>query len=281
MPFVSEYMYKELTWKKSVHLTDFPTFDESLINEELNNDTDKIQKIITLGLAWRANNKLRVRQPLKSITITDTLDSYYTEIIKEELNVKEVLVVDGNSLAKQVCKPNGRAIWPKFWKDVKFIMTEAKSGNFEILENGSVRIKGQTQGTAPTENGRGESCVHPEFILEEWDFELVFEAWETWALIEAGFWMVIAMDSKITEELKLEWYARDLVRQIQEARKEADYQVDDRIQVSLSSADEILTKFKDYIQNETLSSIVEKIESGDIDKVVEIWDLKINLKLKK
>jgi isoleucyl-tRNA synthetase len=94
MPFISEHMYKELTGKKSVHLEDFPKYDSSLIDEKLNSDTDKVQKIITLGLAWRANQKIRVRQPLKSITITDTLDDYNIEIIKEELNVKEVLVVD-------------------------------------------------------------------------------------------------------------------------------------------------------------------------------------------
>lgn len=261
MPFISDYMYKNLTWEKSVHLTDFPTYDESLIDMELNNDTDKVQKIITLGLAWRANQKIRVRQPLQSITVTDELDNYYTEIIKEELNVKEVLVVDWNSLAKQICKPNGRAIWPKFGKDVKFIMWEAKSGNFEILENQNVKVW--------------------DFELEAWDFELVFEAWDEWSLIEAGFWMVIAMDPNITEELKIEGYARDLVRQIQEARKEADYQVDDRIEVSLTNADNILSIFKEYIQTETLSTIVENIEISDIDKQIELEELKVNLKLKK
>jgi isoleucyl-tRNA synthetase len=107
MPFISDHIYKELTGNKvnsegredglghkSVHLEDFPKYDSSLIDEKLNSDTDKVQKIITLGLAWRANQKIRVRQPLKSITITDTLDDYNIEIIKEELNVKEVLVVD-------------------------------------------------------------------------------------------------------------------------------------------------------------------------------------------
>jgi isoleucyl-tRNA synthetase len=94
MPFISDHIYKEMTGEKSVHLTDFPTYDESLIDEELNTATDKVQKIITLGLAWRANQKIRVRQPLKSITITETLDENNIEIIKEELNVKEVLVVD-------------------------------------------------------------------------------------------------------------------------------------------------------------------------------------------
>jgi isoleucyl-tRNA synthetase len=110
MPFISEYMYKNLTGNESVHLTDFPTFDPKSINEQLNSDTDTIQKIITLGLAWRANNKMRVRQPLQSITVTQVFDDFFTEILKEELNVKEVRVVDGSSLAKQVCMPNGRAI---------------------------------------------------------------------------------------------------------------------------------------------------------------------------
>jgi isoleucyl-tRNA synthetase len=261
MPFISEHMYKELTGKKSVHLTDFPKYDINLIDEKLNYDTDMVQKVITLGLAWRANQKIRVRQPLQSITITETLDDYNIEIIKEELNVKEVLVVDWNTLAKQICKPNCRAIWPKFGKDVKFIMWEAKSGNFTILDNWNAKVW--------------------EFELEQWDFELVFETWDTWTLIETGFWMVIAMDNNITEELKLEWYARDIVRQIQEARKEADYQVDDRINIYLNNADNILNIFKEYIQTETLSTITKDIVNPDIEKSIELEDLKINLKLKK
>jgi isoleucyl-tRNA synthetase len=156
MPFISEHMYKNLTGSTSVHLTDFPTYNADMIDEKLNADTLKVQQIITLGLAWRANNKFRVRQPLNSITVTEEFDNYYIEILKEELNVKQVLVVDGNTLAKQVCKPNGRAIGPKFGKDVKFIISEAKAGNFELLDNGDVRVG--------------------HFELQPTDFELVFEA---------------------------------------------------------------------------------------------------------
>jgi len=114
MPFISEHIYKELTGKRSVHLEIFPNTVPGWIFSDLNTDTDKVQKIITLGLAWRANNKIRVRQPLNSITVTEEINEYYKDIIKEELNVKEVLVVDGNTLAKQICKPNGRVIGPKF-----------------------------------------------------------------------------------------------------------------------------------------------------------------------
>ena len=261
MPFISEHMYKNLTGNESVHLTDFPSFDASVINEQLNSDTDTIQKIITLGLAWRANNKLRVRQPLQSITVTQVFDDFFTEILKEELNVKEVRVVDGSSLAKQVCMPNGRIIWPKFGKDVKFIITEAKAGNFEILENWNAQVG--------------------HFELDSGDFELVFQAGDSGALIEAGFGMVIAMDDTITEELKIEGYYRDVVRYIQEARKTADYQVDDRISVQLSGADSIVAKFKENIESETLSTLVETLEAFDVEKSLEIDDLNIVIKLKK
>ena len=80
-------------------------------------------------------------------------------------------------------------------------MGEAKSGNFKILENGNAKVW--------------------EFELEQWDFELVFVPWDSKYKIEAWFWIVIAMDDEMTQELKLEWYARDIMRHIQEARKEA------------------------------------------------------------
>ena len=261
MPFVSEHIYKNLTSDKSVHLTDFPKYNEKLINLELNKDTDLVQKVISLGLAWRANQKIRVRQPLKSITITFEISDYYKEIIKEELNVKDVLVVEWTTLAKKICKPNGRTIGPKFGNNVKAIMEMAKSGNFTELENGSVLVW--------------------EFTLETWDFELVYESGSSANAIEAWFGMVISMDSEITPELKNEGYIRDIVRHIQESRKEADYKVDDRIQVSISGCDEVISNFKEYIQNETLSTIVDSLDNFEINKDLEIEDLKINLRLKR
>jgi isoleucyl-tRNA synthetase len=243
--------------------------------ENLNINTENAQKIITLWLAFRANNKIRVRQPLRSITITEKLSDYYTEIIKEELNVKEVIVVDWNSLAKQVCKPNWRNIGPKFGANVKFIITEAKSWNFKLLKNWNVFIP------HPNPLLRGEGKDQNGFELDEWDFELVFESWNSNLKIESWFWMVISMDDKITPELKLEWFARDLVRHIQEARKEANFNVEDRIEISISWAWEVLEKYSKYIENETLSKINNSISKANLEKDIEIEDLKINLKLKK
>ena len=263
MPFVSENIFKNLTWKESVHLEDFPIYNKNLIYLELNETTDKVQKIINLWLAWRANQKIRVRQPLQSITITQSFEKYYNEIIKEELNVKEVLVVDGSSLAKRICKPNWRNIWPKFGKDVKFIMSEAKAGNFTELPNGNVKVW--------------------DFELEVGDFELVYESSDANAKIESGFGMVITMDDKITEELKQEWFARDIVRHIQEARKECNYNVDDRIFIKIESNElaETIANFANYIETETLSKIDNSINSPDLEKDISIEEIKIKLSLKK
>lgn len=263
MPFLSDYIFKNLTGKESVHLEDFPTYDKNLIDLELNKNTDTVQKIINLWLAFRANEKIRVRQPLKSIKITENFEEYYNEIIKEELNVKEVLVVDGTTLAKKICKPNGRNIWPKFGSNVKFIISEAKAGNFIELPNWNVKVW--------------------EFELDSADFELVYETSDSSAKIESGFGMVISMDTEITEDLKQEWFARDLVRHIQEARKEAAYDVDNRIFVKLESSDlsETISNFSNYIENETLSKIENNLENADLEKEIEIEWFKVKISLKK
>ena len=263
MPFVSEHIYKNLTKKKSVHLDVFPYAINNFIMKDLNNEMDLCQKIINLWLAWRVNHNIRVRQPLKSITIWENLDIYYTEIIKEELNVKEVISVDPTKIAKKICKPNGRLIWPKFGSNVKFIIIEAKKGNFIEVWEDKVKVW--------------------DFILEWEEFEIAFEAWDNKYDIEAGFGIVIALDSNITEDLKLEWYARDIVRKIQKARKEASYEVNDRISISLSSENKNLTKiiekFWSYIESETLSKIENNLKGFDLEK--EIEELKIKLMLKK
>jgi isoleucyl-tRNA synthetase len=169
--------------------------------------------------------------------------------------------------------PNGRAIWPKFGKNVKDIMKEAKSWKFEELDNWTIKI-----------TCRDVALQHlQEFILEQGDFELVFKAWDSNYEIEAGFGMVIAMDPELNEELKQEWTARDLVRAIQDARKEAEFNVEDRIEINISweNLSEILANFWEYIENETLSKINNNLENANLEKEIEIGENKIVIKLKK
>ncbi len=264
MPFISEHIYKNLTGNKSLHLDSFPNPVDSFILENLNQDMDMCQKIINLWLAWRQNHSIRVRQPLSNISIWEKLDDYYIEIIKEELNVKEVIILEPSKIAKKICKPNGRIIWPKFGKDVKFIIQEAKAGRFMEIDENSVKVW--------------------DFVLEWEEFEIAFEPWETEYEIESWFGMVIAMDWNITKDLKQEWYARDIVRYIQEARKEALYEVSDRISIELNTSEEDLKKaiknFWDYIEKETLSKIKNNLENPDLEKKFEIDNNKFGIKIK-
>jgi isoleucyl-tRNA synthetase len=97
--------------------------------------------------------------------------------------------------------------------------------------------------------------------------------------------MVIAMDSNITKELKLEWYARDIVRQIQESRKEANYNVDDRINISITSenteVNDLVKNYATYIETETLSKLDLNIKNWDIEKEVDLEDFVVKIILKK
>lgn len=141
MPFITEYIYKALTNEESVHLTYYPVSNKETINEDLSATMARVQEIIRIGLSWRARHNIRVRQPLPSLTIGVEVDEYFVSIISEELNVKQVLIDTSiNEAVTKICKPNGRLIGPKFGKDVKTIISEAKSGNFQEHDDGSVSV---------------------------------------------------------------------------------------------------------------------------------------------
>ncbi len=288
MPFISEHIYRNLTNKKSIHLDTFPKSIGVFINEEINSQFEKTARLVNLGLAWRQRNNFRVRQPLLSATIWENLEAYYLDILKEELNVKEIILLESSDkIAKKICKPNARIIGPKFWTDVKFIMNEAKSGNFEELENGKIVIPTKTgiyeKEKSPFNDSETSSEWQKYFILEKDEYEIAFEAWDSSLDIEAWFGMVIALDKNLTPELIDEGIARDIVRQIQETRKEANFEVDDRIQLSLKgeSLESILKNFWEYIQNETLSTLAKTIENPDIEKQILIEEKEVTIELKK
>ena len=266
MPFIADYIYKDLTKKESIHLSDWPLYEDSLIDEKLNEDMKLTQNIVSLWLSWRARNKIRTRQPLSWVKITKELSSYYKDIIKEELNVKDVIV--STDLAKEIAKPEGRKIGPKYWKNVQLIIKNAKDGNIEKLEDGKLKVK--------TENW--------EFILEQDEYTIEFIPSDETLDLESWFGIVVALDKDITEDLLLEGYARDIVRFVQEARKQADYHVADRIELEIDwdlIISNVLNKFKEYIEKETLSTLVENIDNPDLVKEIEFEDEKVLMKLKK
>lgn len=214
-PMISEAVYRGLTSHESVHLERFPEATRAHMFDTLEADMKRARDIITLGLALRGQKKIRVRQPLSSITIGEQLSDYFQEIIREELNIKEVKFEDMSHVARKICKPNAKLIGPRFGKAVQEVIIQAKSGNFQELSDGQIQVG--------------------EYMLNTGEYEIAYEPLQDVTLdVMSGSGMVIAMDTLITEELELEGFARDIVRVIQDLRKEAGYEVSDRVRVALT-----------------------------------------------
>jgi isoleucyl-tRNA synthetase len=265
MPFLAEEIYKNLTGEESVHLTDYPKpRSAATTSSRLQEEMFLAKTIVSLGLAARAKAKIKVRQPLSRIQIAlgdqfdATLLDDQMEIIKEELNVKAVeLIKDPKELATVIAKPNAKLLGPKYGKDVQKIIVEAKSGKFQRLANGNIKLT---------------------------DFELTPDEMEIGYLGKEGFdveteaGILVALDTKITPELEQEGIARDIVRQIQELRKAADYNVNDRIKVALINVkSDLLKNFGDYIKSETLAISIEN-DLEEEDQFAEYEGMTIKIK---
>jgi isoleucyl-tRNA synthetase len=254
-PFVTETIWQNLKSKQdaaSVHHTNMPKPEQFADNEKLRTEIDAVRNIISLALAIRAKEKIRVRQPLGKLKIAlpPAVDSKKvlenSDIIREEINVKQLdCVADPESLAEKFAKPNARTLGPKFGKDVQFIIKEAKGGNF--VEQGENII------------------VANKWELSHEDIEIGFTGKEG-LNVESENGIVVALDTEITEELKQEGVAREIIRQIQDIRKQADYDIADRISVGISGANQVVTAFGEMIQNEVLATqLTESVVSPDAE----------------
>ena len=275
MPFVSEYIFRALKeWsadtqphraESSVHLEHFPQADQKLMNESLSQSMKTVQTIVSTWLSRRTEKKIRVRQPLSSITIGVQIDDAFKDIIADELNIKHVIVDESiNSKVTKICKPDGKILGRKLGKDFKNVLQLAKSGQFEEIEHGQVRV--------------GEFVLHPD----EYEISYIKSDESDNIAVEDG--MVIIIDDEITKELEIEGYARDLVRMIQEARKDADYHIADRISLSITDTSWRLTdlqEFYSYIEDETLSTIVDELIEPDKELTVELGEYEMVFGIKK
>ncbi len=264
MPFVADEIYRNLTAnlkdnESSVHLCDWPKPNENLINEELNTEMSVIRRIVNLGHGVRAKAQIKVRQPLGKVQVglPDSVDSSIVEaqkdVILEELNCKELEVLtEVGDVVQKVVKPDARKLGPKFGKDVQQIIQQVKAGDYEELDNGGIKIG--------------------KFELEPAEFEIGFEGKEGFDVQgEAGF--VVILDTNISDELRNEGYAREVVRFVQEMRKKADYEVYERIYLQVKASgdiEEAVTQFADYIKRETLSIELQQGSEFTWDKEEEV-----------
>ncbi|MEZ4087014.1 MAG: isoleucine--tRNA ligase [Candidatus Gracilibacteria bacterium] len=257
MPFLADGIYTNLTGKESVHLEDWPKPLSVYLKKELNEENQLIRQIVTLGHGVRDAANIKVRQPLAKVqlglpaNVDHGMIQAQKDVILEELNVKDLeILTDAGEFVKQVCMPNARVLGPKYGKEVQSIIQMAKAGDFEVMDDGSVKIG--------------------DYELSGDEVEVGFHGKEGFDVASAGGVSVV-LDTTITDELKQEGHAREIVRRIQDLRKEADYNVDDRIYVYVEVAEPIAASvlaFADYIKSETLA--LELQDAGDFE-----WDKEV------
>lgn len=272
MPFLAEEIYRNLTGEESVHLENWPKARAAHIQSALNEETAIVRKIVALGHAVRDKANIKVRQPLSlvriglPVTVDPKLVFAQKDVICEELNVKSLEILkDVQDIVKYVVMPNARVLGPKYGKYVQIIIQKAKAGEFTLEEGGKVRIG--------------------EFTLEPHEVQIGFQGQAGFDVASADGVSVV-LDTGITEELKHEGYAREVVRFVQDLRKEAAYNVDDRIYLLVSAEGEVdaaVTKFADYITRETLA--IELQQKGDMEwdkeKLVDVEGTKVKIAIRK
>ncbi len=247
MPFISDEIYRNLTQndkesESSVHLCDWPVANHEMIRRDLNDEMAVVRRIVNLGHSVRAKAQIKVRQPLAKVQVAlpESVDKEIIlaqkDVICEELNVKDLEVLtEVGEVVNKVVKPDAKKLGPKYGKDVQKIIQQIKDGDFEELDGGRFKV--------------GEFELGPEEV------EVGFEGAEGYDVQgEAGF--VVVLDTEISDDLKNEGYAREVVRFVQELRKQAGFEVYERIYLQVKAEGDIeaaVTQFADYIKRETLS----------------------------
>lgn len=257
-PFYADQLFRDLnaaTGKDSspsVHLAKFPTFDEAYIDSELEAAMEAAMKVTSMGLSIRKKVKIPVIQALQSIAIPDT-DAVFSgriermkDIITKEVNVKELQLMDGAMLVKNV-KCNFRVMGKKFGKMMKAVsnavtaMTQAQIAELEA--NGQVTLQAEGQ----------------EAVVELADVDIMSQDIPGWSVANEGT-TTVALDITVTPALKNEGNARKVIKQIQGLRKSQGFEITDRIKVIISETPEtkaVLDSFKENIASQVLANSIE------------------------
>jgi isoleucyl-tRNA synthetase len=283
-PFFMDRLYRDLTQAThketfdSVHLADFPEYADNFVDKSLESRMEKAQTISSLVLSLRKKEMIKVRQPLQKVMIP-VLDAKQkaeieavSDLIKAEVNVKEIELLDDASgvLVKQI-KPNFKALGPRFGKDMGLISKEIQ--NFY-----------QEQINELDKNGSLDIVISGKSInLTSEDVEISSQDIEGWLVANANG-ITVALDITISDELRKEGVARELVNRIQNIRKDSGFEVTDKIKVQVQKdgiIEEALQANQDYIKAETLTEeliILDKVENG-IE--IEFDDIKTSILISK
>ncbi|MGB5271141.1 MAG: isoleucine--tRNA ligase [Eudoraea sp.] len=283
-PFFMDRLFIDLTRTTgidlfdSVHLSNFPEYNSSFVNKELESKMQKAQTISSLVLSIRQKEKIKVRQPLQKIMIPVSDEKQRSEIeavadlIKTEVNVKEIKLLDDASgiLVKRI-KPNFKVLGPRFGKDMKLISAAVN----KLDQNDIQKIEREGKISLEIEN--------KSIILQLEDVEISSQDIEGWLVASSGS-LTVALDITIDEELKKEGIARELVNRIQNLRKDSGFEVTDKIDIRILKDGLVEGAVKSnisYIKNETLTSELNFEEQMEDGVAISFDDVNTKLSIQK
>lgn len=282
VPFLSEEIYQALNRTtnrenfESIHLSLFPKI--AYREEELEKRMDIAQRVVYLARSMRAKSNLKIRQPLKKIMVAIPLElreslTLMKNVILEEINLKELVILDSDSeIVKRSAKPNFKSIGPKFGKIVNKVAESIKAFS-------SLQIKSLEKGENISIDVQGENIlIAPE------DVEIISSNIEGW-LVESEEGITAALDTELTDELIAEGLAREFVNRIQNMRKDAGFEVTDRIKISFRTDEKLNTaikKFEEYIAAETLADeLSENNGTHGFSQDWKISDFSVNVTIQR
>lgn len=283
-PFYADRLYKSLasvTGKDlcdSVHLSEFPKVNDSVIDKELELRMEMAQKITSMVLSLRKKESIIVRQPLQKITIPASKNSdtrkhieEVAKLILDEVNVKELEFVEDDNLLKKRVQPNFRILGKKYGKLMKEIAQAVKDMSQEDIR------KLESEGVVSF------NILDQNVTINLDEVEVVNEDIPGYAVANDGA-LTVALDLEITENLRIEGQARELVKHIQTFRKESGFEITDRINITIEDSDvakNIISNFKDYISTQVLAksfTISPKVKNGE---EWNIGDTNLTIKIEK
>ena len=262
VPFVSEEIYKNLTGNESVHLEDFPVYDETYIDDEIEKRMDLVRDLISLGRNAREEAKIKVRQPISKVLLDGKVKDVIgdlTSLIEEELNVKEVVYKNNLSdFMNFTVLPNYKVAGPIFGPDIKLYAEALKHLSVEeivTLQNGE-NIDVLVQDVPYN--------ISSDMVVIRIQAKEGFNA----QMENNNF---IILDTELNQSLINEGIARELISKVQNLRKQKDFEVADRIYIYYDGDqefEEALKEFEDFVKNETLA-----VELQKKDNLKESFDL--------
>ncbi|MBD0391704.1 isoleucine--tRNA ligase [Wolbachia endosymbiont of Pentalonia nigronervosa] len=244
LPLITEAIWQGLKYEEiSVHLANFPAQEE--FDRELITKMDLVREVCNSALSIRNTYNIRIRQPLNSITIyyRSSFTEEYQEMIKDEVNVKKLELVDKlEGIASQELKLNFPLLGKRMPNKIQNLIQCVKQGKWKQIENEQILLGN-------------------ELVIQKEEYELLLKANSEFSSVFDNNKGVVILNTTLNDELILEGLARDIVRLIQETRKQADFHISDRIMVIVKTEDEktkeAVAKWIEYIKEQTLSSHID------------------------